>query len=184
MRRSAALENRDQARRRRQVERLFLRDFIIGNTEKREVDVGILKVRPSAAQLKSADISVVVFVPGVLDQLKVVRFQLLKSVETRIEYLVQVIDLVVLVHEPRCEKAVYLTSPHQVPGPSPKIFVGPSLRSFESFGQVPASRSVPAHTSSDVMMTPATNNKRAMHRKLILASPSDQLLLLHVAAQR
>src|SRR5207244_12628252 len=76
-----------------------------------------------------------------------------------------------------------MTSPHQVPGPSPKIFVGPPLRSFESFGQVPASPSVPAHTSSDVMMTPATN-KRAMHRKLILASPSDQLPLLHVAAQR
>ena len=110
-RRLAALENRDQARRRRQVERLFLRDFIIGNTEKREVDVGIVKVRPSTAQLKSADISVVVFVPGVLDQLKVVGLQLLKSVETRIEYLVQVIDLVVLVHEPRCEKAVYDQSP-------------------------------------------------------------------------
>src|SRR2546427_6366098 len=76
-----------------------------------------------------------------------------------------------------------MTSPHQVPGPSPKTFVGPPLRSFESFGQVPASPSVPAHTSSDVMMAPATN-KRAMHRKLILASPSDQLLLLHVAAQR
>src|SRR5437588_10527333 len=64
-----------------------------------------------------------------------------------------------------------MTSPHQVPGPSPKIFVGPPLRSLESFGQVPDSPSVPAHTSSDVMMIPATN-KRAMHRELIWASPN------------
>ena len=28
-----------------------------------------------------------------------------------------------------------MTSPHQVPGPSPKTSVGPPLRSFESFGQ-------------------------------------------------
>ncbi len=57
-----------------------------------------------------------VFVPSVLDQLKVVGFQIGKIAETSIEYVVQVIDLVGLIHEPRCEQAVNDQSP---PGAGP-----------------------------------------------------------------
>ena len=46
---------------------LFFRDPVIGYAEKCQIDVGIIKVRPGATQLKGADIAVAIFVPGVLD---------------------------------------------------------------------------------------------------------------------
>lgn len=69
-------------------------------------------MRPSATELKCADISVMVVVPRIRDQLEVIRLQLLERLEVRIEVLVQVRDLFVLVLESCEAKTVYdKTSP-------------------------------------------------------------------------
>src|SRR2546428_10192219 len=71
---------------------LLLPNLVVADAEESEIDEWIVKISPSSAQFIGADIPVLVKVPISLNQVLVVYFEQIKTVQAGAEHLVQISD--------------------------------------------------------------------------------------------